>query len=189
MGLPGKCPEKGYLSGVQIHGLRRGLVLALFVVVLFVLAVRIGLAGENCSLCQGRNLSIAGLGGPQQFFQMTGVNRDLVRNELQGRGQPYRDVLAHLGAQDAFRGLQRLAGVRLLGLVAENRVVKRGVLQVVGDAGVRNGDKSETRVLDPALQRLCNHNFNSVCQFCGACWIGHSPSSWCVGEGAGARRS
>jgi hypothetical protein len=58
-------------------------------------------------------------------------------------------------------------------VVTKNGVVDGGVLKVVGDAGVRDRDGLDARILDPASKGLSDDDLNPLCQLGSACGISH----------------
>src|SRR5699024_99331 len=109
----------------------------------------------------GAHRSVLFAGLLQQVLQVGGRLRDLVGDELQGRGQPDAQLPAQGSAQPSLVGAQQLLDL-CLGLLVrgEHGVVDRGVLQVVGDAGVGDGDHFSALVLDGAAQGLSDDHLH-----------------------------
>jgi hypothetical protein len=109
----------------------------------------------------------------QRHLEVRRRLRHRVEVEVQRRRQPDAGLLAHLGADDPLRALQRGGGVGARRVVAEHRVEHVGVLEVTGDAHVGHGDEPEPRVLDPGVEHLRDDLLDALAELAGAGCVRH----------------
>ena len=94
-------------------------------------------------------------------------------HEFEGRGQPDGDVPAHFLPKHPLGLFEPFGGVGLDGLVAKDRVVNSGVLQIVGHPGIGDSNALKPRILGLPAQSFSNNNLNPLRQLGSTCRISH----------------